>query len=445
LTPQQKKFHSSRRKIFSGLIGKNSIAVIFSSNEKNKSFDENYRFKQNNSFFYLTGFKEPFSALVIAPSGFHLNGNQKSGKFHEALFVRGRDKEEETWSGKRTGFDKVRAETGIMKGYSNKDIDKIFHTGELSKFDRLYVNINEALSSNIEFREFISPFLKNFYKIAAGIEITDASYLLGKMRIGKDNFEIENIKRAIGITIDSFKSAYAEIRPGMFEYEVQAILEYNYLKNGADDLAYLPIVGSGNNTCTLHYEANRERMKNGDLLLIDSGCQYYGYSADITRTIPVSGKYSKEQKEIYSIVLKANKECIKACKPGVKFSELKRLSEKILAGGLRKLKILKGKEKVKKYSLHGLGHHMGLDTHDAVPFGKKSNRDFDVLGEGNIITIEPGLYFPADDKSVPVRFRGTGVRIEDDILITNRGHKNLSEDMPKEIEEVEELIRKDKN
>ncbi len=190
------------------------------------------------------------------------------------------------------------------------------------------------------------------------------------------------------------------IKPGVNEYQVQANLEYNYKFNGSQDVAYRPIVAGGDNACILHYDRNDQVLKNGELLLIDSGAEYDYYCCDITRTFPVNGKFSEEQKIIYNIVLKANKECIKKIKPGVKLSALSDLSEKILAEGLIKAGILKDRKDIKKYSLHGVGHHIGLDTHDAVSSSKKLYEDNDILREGNVITIEPGLYFPVGTKGI---------------------------------------------
>ena len=228
-----------------------------------------------------------------------------------------------------------------------------------------------------------------------------------------------------------------EIKPGVNEFNIQASLEYNYKANGGEDVAYLPIVASGENACILHYTKNNQKLKNGDLLIIDSAAEYKYYCSDITRTFPVNGKFTTDQARLYNIVLKANKECIKKIKPGVRFSDLNKLSEKILSEGLLKLGIIKDKKDIKNYSLHGLGHHIGLDAHDAVPFQKTISSDFDILREGNVITIEPGLYFRKDMKEISSKYRGMGIRVEDVVLVTKSGSRNLTEGLGKEIRELE--------
>ncbi len=201
-----------------------------------------------------------------------------------------------------------------------------------------------------------------------------------------------------------------------------------------------PIVAGGNNACILHYQSNDQVLKNGELLLIDSGAEYNYYNSDITRTFPVNGKFSEAQKLIYEIVLKANKECIRKIRPGVKLSDLKILSEKVLADGLHKAGLLKNKKEIKKYSLHGVGHHIGLDTHDAVPSSKTFSEDNDILKSGNVLTIEPGLYFPVGSKGMSKKFSGIGIRVEDDILVTKNGSVNLTKGMVKEINEIEAVM-----
>ena len=230
------------------------------------------------------------------------------------------------------------------------------------------------------------------------------------------------------------------IKPGLNECQVQATLEYHYRYNGSEDIAYPPIVAGGENACILHYENNDQILKDNVLVLIDSGSEYNYYASDITRTFPVSGKFSKEQKLIYEIVLKANEECIKKIKPGVKFSDLKTISEKVLAEGLHKAGLLKNKKDIKKYSMHGVGHHIGLDTHDAVPGAKTATEDNDTLKPGNVVTIEPGLYFTYEMKEIPKNFRGIGVRIEDDILVTKNGCTNLTKMMVKSVKEIENVM-----
>lgn len=440
MTKDQKEFHKSRRTRYAELLGKDSISVIFGNTAKNKSYDGYYDFKQSKNFYYLTGFTEPNAALLIAPSGFEINAVKGIKKVEEALFVQKKDQRMETWNGKRLGYGNVNRVLGINNGFENDELSKLLGSRNLYKFRRLYINFAEMLNLNSEMKRIISGFIDSLKVVAPNIEIADASFLLGVMRSVKTKFEIDQIKNACDITVNSYKDTMKKITPGLYEYQVQANLEYNYKFNGSSDNAYSPIVASGEDACILHYDTNNKKMKNGDLLLIDSGAEYEYYCSDITRTYPVNGKYSKEQKEIYNIVLKANKDCIKKIKPGVKFSALMELSDKILADGLHKAGILKDKKLIKKYSLHGLGHHIGLDTHDAVSSGKTVYEDNNTLKAGNVLTIEPGLYFPSGSKEIAKKYWGIGVRIEDDILVKRGGFENLTEGLVKEAGEIEEFM-----
>ncbi|HMQ68111.1 MAG TPA: aminopeptidase P family protein [Ignavibacteria bacterium] len=440
MTKEQKEFHKSRRVRYAELLGKDSLSIIFGNTARNKSHDGSYDFKQSKNFYYLTGFTEPNSALVIAPSGFEINSGKVSRMFNEALFVQKKDQIMETWDGKRLGYNNVKRVLDIDHGFVNEELSKILSSRNIYNFRRLYINFAEMITLGSEIKRIISDFLNSLNVIAPNIEIADASFLLGVMRSVKTKYEIDEMKKACEISVNAYKDTMKKIKPEIYEYEVQANLEYQYKVNGSSDNAYSPIVAGGENACILHYDSNNKKLKNGDLLLIDSGAEFEYYCSDITRTYPVNGKYSKEQKEIYDIVLKANKECIKKIKPGIRFSSLRDLSEKILAEGLFKAGILKNKKLIRKYSLHGLGHHIGLDTHDAVSYGKTVYEDNDTLRAGNVLTIEPGLYFPSGSKDIAKKYWGIAVRIEDDILVKRGGYENLTEGLEKETGEIEEIM-----
>ncbi|MDQ3022544.1 MAG: aminopeptidase P family protein [Bacteroidota bacterium] len=441
MNKEDKDFHASRRKEFSKIIGNDSMAIIFGSTHYNKSYDENFHFKQCKNFYYLTGFKEPNSALILVPSGTEIKSGSKEKSVKEILYVQKKDSLMETWTGKRVGFENVQSELGIQAAEENPDLKKILTWKFFTKYRRLYVNFGEMIKLSGEMKEIITSFLTNFNEIAPNIEIIDASFILGKLRAVKTQFEIKKIRKACDISVMSYNEIVKIISPGLYEYQVQAALEYNYKYNGSEESAYSAIVAGGENACILHYENNDQLLKNGELLLIDSGAEYNYYCSDITRTFPINGKFSNEQRLIYDIVLKANKECIKKIKPGVKFSEIKDLSEKILAEGLRKTGILKNKKEIKSYSMHGIGHHLGLDTHDAVASEKTLSEDNDVLRNGNVLTIEPGLYFPTGSKGIPKKYWGIGIRIEDDILVIEGGSENLTKAMVKEAVDIESLMK----
>ncbi|MEO8446331.1 MAG: aminopeptidase P family protein [bacterium] len=438
MTKEQKDFHKSRRTEFSRLIGKDSIAIIFGNTLHNKSFDGDYDFNQYKNFFYLTGFTQPNAALVLAPGGIKSLKNKKT--YSEILHVQKRDPRLETWNGRRLGYEDVNKELGINDAKENHELKSILNSRFLWRFSKVYINFSEMIKLEGEMKEIISDFMNSLNIISAGVELIDCSYLLGKIRKVKTSFEIKQIQKACDITIESYNHTMTMIRPDLNERQVQAILEFNYKFNGSKSTAYYPIVAGGENACILHYENNDQDLKDGELLLIDSGAEYNYYCSDITRTFPINGKFSPEQKLIYEIVLKANKECIKKIKPGVSYLSLKDLSEKILADGLSKIGLLKNKSDIKTFSLHGLGHDIGLDTHDAVPTSKTLSKDYDKLMEGNVLTIEPGLYFPVNSKGIPKKFWGIGVRIEDDVLVTRTGSRNLTEKMVKEVNDVEKIM-----
>lgn len=440
---EQKSFHKSRRNEFARLIGKDSIAIIFGSTHKNKSYDGDYELKQHKNFYYLTGFIEPNAALVLAPGGVKLKTDGNENSYTEILYVQKKDPLMETWNGKRMNYMQVKNKMGIENAFENEDIGKILYPNILKNYGRIYINFGEMIKLTSEMKQITTMFMEALNRIDANSEIIDVSYLLGKMRAVKTAFEIKKMQKAADITIKSYNETMKMIKPGVNESQVQATLEYHYKYEGGES-AYGAIVASGENACILHYENNNMNLKAGELLLIDSAAEYEYYCSDITRTLPVNGKFSEEQKLIYGIVLKANKECIKKIKPGLKWSSIRRdVSDKILADGLYNAGVLKNKKDIQQYSLHGLGHHIGLDTHDAVPFMKTFSTDNDTLREGNVLTVEPGLYFTSEMEEIPHRFRGIGVRIEDDVLVTKGGCINLTEAMVKEASEIEEIMNGD--
>ncbi|MBS1517129.1 MAG: aminopeptidase P family protein [Bacteroidetes bacterium] len=440
MNKEQLSFHKSRRKEFSKLIGNDALAIVFGNTHRNKSYDGDYKFKQYKNFYYLTGFTEPNSALVIAPGGIKVTRSGKKNSVKELLYVQQNDERLETWNGKRMGYKNVKKSLGIENADINENLCKILHYNELKNFRKLYLNIAEMLKLTEEMKKIISEFIDSLNRIAPHTEIIDVSYILGTMRSIKTEFEINRIIAASEISIGSYNEILSILQPGMNEFEIQSALEYYYRYHGGDDTAYHPIVASGENACILHYEKNDKRLKENELLLIDSASEYNYYCSDITRTFPINGKFSNEQKQIYEIVLKANKECIKKTKPGVKFSSVAELSNRILAEGLFKAGLIKDKTKIRKYSLHGIGHHIGLDTHDAVPSSLTKNSDTDTLKPGMILTIEPGLYFTDKMKEIPAKYRGMGVRIEDVVLVTKAGPKVLTGGIVKEVKDVERMM-----
>lgn len=402
MNKQKLSFHKSRRQELIKQVEKDSLVLIFGATFKHKSYDYDYPLKQNRNFFYLTGFEEPNSALFLAPAGIKVStGKNKFKTVKEILFVQQKDKAREVWTGKRLGFENVNKKLGIEYGMVNTELMNFLTTNLTPQINKLYINIPEFYSLTGEMKRIVVDLYEKMHTMTSNIQIIDVNNLIGKMRFVKTGFEISEMKLSADICINAFEDAITTLKAGMKEYQVQSILEYNYKTYGAQDVAFNTIVASGNNACTLHYETNQDTLKDGDLVLIDSGAEFDGYNSDITRTVPVNGKFTKEQKEIYELVLKVQKDVIKKIKPNVKLTDLKKYTVDELAKGLLKLKIIKKKEEITKYYMHGVGHHLGLDTHDAV----KSNGEFDKLKPGNILTVEPGIYI-ANGSDAPKKISG---------------------------------------
>lgn len=439
----QKIFHKSRRSKLLNILDENSLVIVLGAANVNRSYDDNYKFKQNKNFYYLTGFNEPNSALLLAPAGmeYHDEKTRKILKSREILFVQKKDPLRETWVGRRLGYSNVKKELGIETGMENSKLGQIL--GDIlsgDRFSRIYISLFDLDFLQGEIKDQLRNFVSSWITLATNIQILDLNYVLARMRNVKSAYEIEQVRYASNVTAAAFYNTIQKIKPGMYEYQVQALLEHYYRDYGCHDVAFETIVAGGNNSCILHYNTNRNILKSGDLVLIDSGAEFNYYNGDLTRTVPVNGKFTKEQKRIYQVVLDAQYSVIKKIKQGVKLSELKKFSVEQLKKGVRKLGLLKKGFDITKYTLHGVGHHIGLDTHDAVANKKVGKTDFDTLLIGNIITVEPGLYFPEDAKEIPPEYRGIGVRIEDDVLITKEGAEVLSDSMPKEIEDIEYLM-----
>lgn len=417
--------YKKRRERFAKQMEKNSVAVFFSAEQKVRSNDTEYPYRQESNFYYLTGFKEDNSVLVF---------EKKNSETKIYLFVQKKDPLMELWSGKRLG---------------EKAAKEIFSVDDIFTSEQFLIKAKEFLEEKTNLYYDFKIQNKNLEQIKQlgrnVIKLKDAAVIVQNMRLLKSSAEIALIKKALSITKDAHHQAMKLSKRLTFEYELQAEIEYVFKKNGAYSDAYTTIVASGDNANTLHYIDNDKVLKKGDLILIDAGCEYNYYASDITRTIPVSGKFTQAQKELYAMVLDVEKKIIKMIKPKVLRSELQDEAEKLLCQGMIELGILKGelkkllKDKAhKKYFPHGIGHYMGLDVHDQNPY--KDNKGKEIpLKAGMVLTIEPGIYLPKDDKKVPKKYRGIGIRIEDDILVTKEGHENLSREIKKEIKDIEAL------
>lgn len=413
-----------RREQLGSKLEKNSIVVLFSAKQKVRSNDTEFPYRQNSNFYYLTGFKEDNAALVLL---------KEKKKLKVILFVQKKDKTMELWTGKRLGAKKAKEQ---------------FSVDDVLTIDKFETKIVEYLKSS---KHLYYDFnmqderIENLVKKSLGFnEHKNIAYLIGKQRLIKSDTEIELIKKALEITKEAHHKAMRESKNLDNEYELLADIEHTFKKNGAYSDAYTSIVACGDAANTLHYISNDKKLVDKELILIDAGCEYEYYASDITRTIPVNGCFTPAQKELYSMVLDVQIKIIKMIKSGVKRSDLHVESEMLLCQGMICLGILKGKLKKllkkqahKKYYPHGIGHWMGIDVHDESPYKTVKGKEI-LLSAGMVLTIEPGIYCPKDDKGIPKKYRGIGIRIEDDILVTKEGCENLSSSIAKTIDEIED-------
>jgi Xaa-Pro aminopeptidase len=427
--------YAERRRRLLERMGR-SVLVVFAAPLAIRNNDVEHEFRQDSDFHYLTGFDEPEAVLVL------------SGVRDEpfALFVRPRDPEREVWDGPRAGVDGATAEFGATVSFPVGDLDAKLPDW-LENAERLYYRLGH---NRVEDDRVLSAIQRTRPRARRGslypTEIVDPGVLLHEMRRLKDDGEVALMQRAIDITKDAHIAAMAATRPGAHEYEVEAILRREFRRCGSERPAYEPIVGSGPNATVLHYRKNDRRMEDGDLLLVDAGCEYGYYASDVTRTFPVSGAFSAPQRRIYELVLRAQESSIDATRPGATLDEIHEASVRVIAEGLVEMGLCEGpldvaisEERYKRYFMHKTSHYLGMDVHDVGRYyvGGKPRP----LEAGVVITVEPGVYIPPNDDRAPPEYRGIGVRIEDDVLITANGAKVLSAGIPKSVADVELACR----
>jgi len=422
-----------RRAAFVKTMG-DAVAVFPSSAPAVRSNDGTYPYRPDSDLVYLTGFTEPHSVLVLAP-------NHKETK--SVIFAQPRNRDREIWEGARLGVERAAETLGVDAAYPIDELDQRL-PALLDTSDNLYY----ALSGGDAFMRRIVDHVARARVTrrradTAAINILDPSPLIHQMRVIKSADEIASMRRAVELSGAGHAAAMRHARTGMHEYEIQAIIEYIFTSRGGQ-LAYPSIVAGGNNANCLHYTANRDRVPDGALVLIDAGAEVDYYSGDITRTWPISGTFSPEQRAIYEIVLAAQRAALERCKPGVNFNDdVNGAAQRVMVDGLRELGLVKGSaDEVtesgahKPFLPHRVGHFLGLDTHDVGLY--RSGGDWRPLEPGMVVTVEPGLYVGADLGADP-RFSGICVRIEDDVLITERGHEILG-DIPKDVASIERTI-----
>ena len=430
-----KEFEKRRRKL-AKLIGKDGIAVIPTASTRVRSRDTDYPYRPDSDFYYFTGFSEPNAVMILAPG-------REDGSF--ILCLREKNPLTEIWDGHMEGLNGVKKNYEADQSFDIEDLETILSSLFLGRQKVFFTLGQDEVLDKI--------LMKSFNAVRAGqrrggvvpSEIQALEPLVHEMRLIKSKYEIGLMKKSAKISVDAHKRIFENCKPGVFEYQIEADIIHEFGKHGAVP-AYTSIVASGQNACTLHYISNRDKMKSGQLLLTDAGCENEMYAADITRTIPVSGEYSKEQKEIYELVLEVQKNAINSIKPGQTFEGLQSDAIKGLTKGLKKLGLLKGRvdqliksDAYKDFYMHGIGHWLGMDVHDVGSYmdQKGKSRKFE---NGMVLTIEPGIYISKKNKNVPTEYRGIGIRIEDDVLVTKSGCDVLTKALPKEIGEIESIM-----
>lgn len=411
------------------------VAVIGAAEQKVRTNDTEYPYRQNSDFYYLTGFEEDNSVLVLVRS---------ASETKSILFVQPKDEKMELWTGKRLGVDAAKKRFKVDAVEAVTDFpDKL--TDLMQNLPKLYGDLFDDRKWFTEAKTVAEKLRHKRETKRPVTQLLDATALVRRMRLIKSEEEITLIREGLKITAASHHHAMHLCRPGMMEYELQAEYEYLFRKNGAYSDAYTTIIAGGDHANTLHYIRNDAPLNDGDLVLIDAGCEYRLYATDITRTFPVAGRFTEAQKEVYQAVLDVQISVISQIGPGILKSELQKNAEWLLCNKMIELGILSGEadtlieeKKHKQYFPHGIGHWMGMDVHDTAPYYDDEGNEIP-LEPGMILTIEPGMYLPAGDETLPEKYRGIGIRIEDDILVTEAGNENLSSAVVKSVEEVERM------
>ena len=424
-----------RRKQLMRMADDDAILVLPAAPERIRSKDTHYPYRQDSDFWYLSGFAEPEAVLVLVPG-------RKHGE--SLLFCRERDAEKEAWDGPRAGPEGAIDAFGMDDAYPISDLDDIL-PGLLEGRSRVYYHFGRDTEFDLKLIGWVNRVRAQVRQGAQPPhEFLELGHFLHELRLFKSPAEIRLMERSADIACRAQVAAMRATRVGAFEYEVEAALQQAYRASNAV-AAYEPIVGGGANGCVLHYRANNARLNDGDLLLVDAGAEYDLYASDITRTWPVNGRYSKEQRALYEIVLDAQRAALAEARPGRPWIAGHEAAVRVLTEGMLSLGLLKGTLKqnlasgdYRRFYMHKTGHWLGLDVHDVGEY--KLAGDFRELEPGMAFTIEPGLYIAPGSKGVPAKFQGIGIRIEDDVLITKDGNRVLTDGVPREVDAIEAVM-----
>jgi Xaa-Pro aminopeptidase len=431
-----KQEFARRRKQLMAMMEPNSIAILPAAPEKIRSRDTEYSYRQDSDFYYLSGFVEPEAVLVLLPGREH-------GEY--VLFCREKDREKEVWHGYRTGPEAACKTFGADDAFPIDDIDDIL-PGLIEGRERIYY----AMGRDADFDHQVMVWVNAIRaRVRTGAippgELLDLDHTLHDMRLYKSAAEVRLLQRAGEISAGAHLRAMKACRPGRFEFQLEAEIQHEFAMNGARFPAYNTIVGGGANGCILHYVENSDELKDGDLVLIDAGCELEYYAADITRTFPVNGVFNPEQRQLYELTLKAQQAAIDKIKPGNHWNEPHEASIRVITEGLVELGLLLGdvdelieNEAYKEFYMHRIGHWLGIDVHDVGDY--RVGGEWRVLEPGMCMTVEPGIYVAPDNAGVDAKWRGIGIRIEDDVIITKEGCDVLTSAVPKSIEAIEALM-----
>ncbi len=425
-----KEFERRRRQLMR-MVGVGGIAILPAAPVRTRSRDVEYRYRQDSDFYYLTGFAEPEAVAVLAPG-------RASGEF--LLFCRERDPDKEQWDGARAGQDGAVADFGADDAFPIDDIDDIL-PGIIEPCSRVYYTMGMYSEFDARIAGWVNSLRSGLSRgLHTPHEFVALDHLLHDMRLYKSRSEIAAMRRSAKVAVEAHKRAMRATRPGRFEYEIEAEFLHEFRKHDAWT-SYSPIVGGGENACTLHYITNRDELKDGDLLLIDAGCELDYYASDITRTFPVNGRFSPEQRAVYDIVLEAQLAAIEKTVKDNHWNEPHDAAVRVITRGLKKLGLLDGTlprlikdGAYREFFMHKTGHWLGMDVHDVGDY--MVGDEWRLLENGMVTTVEPGIYIP-NTRKVPARWRGIGVRIEDDVAITNKGPDVLSKNLVKEADQIE--------
>lgn len=431
-----KREFARRRKRIMEVMDEDCIAIIPTAPVRSRNRDVEYPYRPDSDFYYLTGFPEPEAVAVLVPG-------RPQGKY--VLFCRENHPEQEQWNGARAGLEGACDRFGADDAFPINDIDDIL-PGMMETRSEVYY----AMGYYTEFDQRVLTWLNKIRtRSRAGVnapaQFVALDHILHDMRLFKSKAEIKTMSNAMAISAKAHRRAMSVCRPGMTEYQIEAELLHEFTRAGGRSVAYPPIVAGGANACVLHYIENTKRLEDGDLLLIDAGVEFDYYASDITRTFPVNGRFTKEQRAIYELVLESQQAAIAQVRPGNHWNDPHEAAVKVLTEGLVELGLLKGrpgtlvkKEAYKKFYMHRTGHWLGMDVHDVGDY--KIDGEWRVLEPGMVMTVEPGLYIRGGDKNVPKKWWNIGVRIEDDVLVTRDGSEVLTRAAPKAVDEVEALV-----